>query len=100
MAPQFPPQSIGGNKLPPHRVARMIKSGNSHKALSRTWPVVSDQQMVVDVVIIIGEGKGVQGKGNSDGKRRDLEENMEQAVNSTVLGWAGDARRLKERKVR
>ena len=56
--------------------------------------------MVVDVVIIIGEGKGVHGKGNSDGKRRDLEENMEQAVNSTVLGWAGDARRLKERKVR
>ena len=94
MAPQFPPQSIGGNKLPPHRVARMIKSGNSHKALSRTWPMVSDQQMVVDVVVIIGEGKGVQGK------RRDLEENMEQAVNSTVLGWAGDARRLKERKVR
>lgn len=51
----------------------MIKSGNNHKALSRTWPMVSDQQMVVDVIIIIGEGKGVQGKGNSGGKRRDLD---------------------------
>lgn len=65
----------------------MIKSGNSHKALSRTWPMVSDQQMVVDV-IITGEGKEVQGKGNSYGKCRDLDGDMEQAVNSPVLGWA------------
>lgn len=76
----------------------MIKSGNSNKALSRTWPMVSGQQMVIDV-IITGEGKGVQGKGNSDGKRRDLDGDMEQAVNSTVLGWAVVACRFKERKV-
>ena len=60
--------------------------------------MVSGQQMVIDV-IITGEGKGVQGKGNSDGKRRDLDGDMEQAVNSTVLGWAVVACRFKERKV-
>ena len=56
--------------------------------------------MVVVVFIITGEGKGVQGKGNSNGRRRDLGGDMEQAVNSKVFGWAGDACGCEEGKVR
>lgn len=33
------------------------------------------------VVVITGEGKGVQGKGNSDGKSRELGGDKAQAVN-------------------
>ena len=43
------------------------------------------------VVVITGEGKGVQGKGNSDGKSRELGGDKAQAVNWKVTGWARDA---------
>lgn len=71
LVPQFPYLSIGSNKLPPPRIPRTFQSGNSCEALGRAWPIVSDQQMAV-VIIITGEGKG-EGKGSSDGKGREAE---------------------------
>lgn len=71
LVPQFPYLSIGSNKLPPPRIPRRFQSGNGCEALGRAWPIVSNRQMAV--VTITGEGKGVEGKGSSDGKGREAE---------------------------
>lgn len=62
--------------------------------------MVSSQQMVVDVVIIIGEEKGSR-QGEQWWQTKRFRWRWEQAVDSTVLGWAGDTCRHRgERKVR